>query len=350
MTAIADPPPWREPDPDPDDGPDDPRRAESSPDDRLPDDEAVLPDDDAVQGDSGWAVPGLGTGDDGRGGVGADDDGAGGLSRSSIAALGEAAAAWTALRGAQARCYRALTGLHESDAVAESGYRSTSRLLTDHLRIDPREATRLQGHARSLAMRVSPSGRRDSAELPATAAMVEDGVIGPGHVEVIRRTMRRLAAVRGLDADTLTTTEAQLAELATTHSPAALAEAATAILALLDPDGTAPDDDPPPENELHYLRRRDGSLVGKFTYRDPAAAETLNTALTSATPPDETTVLVDDPAPESGEQTRGADPGAHALRTLPARRAQAMLDLASEALTRGLDLDDPAARRTGDGL
>ena len=292
-------------------------------------------------GGAGWAVPGLENG----GGEGGAGEG-GGLSRASAAALHEAAAAWEALRRTQARCYRALTALHASDAIAESGYRSLPRLLADHLRVDDTETTRLHRHARALTPTLSPTGTPIPAALPATATQVTAGVIGPGHVEVIRKTMNRLAAVAGLDPDTLATTETQLAELATTHTPAALAHAATAILALLDPDGAAPDDSSPPENELHYLRRRDGSLSGKFTYRDPAAAETLHTALSAATPPDETTALADDPdsgqGSGSGHAGRGHD--AHAAQTLPARRAQAMLDLAAEALTRGLDTDDPAER------
>jgi hypothetical protein len=219
--------------------------------------------------------------------------------------------------------------------------------MTDHLRVDPRESARLHGHARSLATGISSTGIMTPPELPATATVVDDGVIGPGHVEIIRRTMRRLAAVVGLDAETLATTEAQLAELATTRSPAALPEAATAILALLDPDGTAPDDDPLPENELHCLRRRDGSLVGKFTYRDPAAAETLHTALTSATPPDEAAALADEPDPDSDDGRRGENPWAHAVRSLPARQAQGMLDLATEALTRGLDIEEPRSEQGG---
>jgi hypothetical protein len=168
---------------------------------------------------------------------------------------------------------------------------------------------------------------------------VTAGLIGPGHVEVIRTTLRRLGAVDGLEPEVLATTEAELAELATTHSPAALAEAATAILALLDPDGAAPEDTPPPDNELHYARRRDGHLVGKFTYHDPAAAAALHTALSVATPPPDAA-----PDPDPAEP-RGESFGVHAARTLPARRAQALLDLAGEALTRGLNThDDP----TGD--
>ncbi len=99
---------------------------------------------------------------------------------------------------------------------------------------------------------------------------------------------------------------------------------------------TAPprEDEPLPDNELHYLRRRNGHLVGRFTYRDPAAAEALHTALTVATPPADPTP---DPDPD---EPRGEGFGTQAARTLPGRRAQALLELAAEALTRGLNTDD----------
>ena len=280
-----------------------------------------------------WAVPGVAAGDAaGDGGSGAD-----GLSRVAAAALAETAAAWQALRHAQARCYAALSALEDCDAVGESGYRCTSRLLADHVRIDPSEGLRLARHARALASSVTPTGTPVPAPLPVTAEKVTGGEIGPGHVEVIRTTMRRLRAVDGLEPEVLATTEAELAQLAATHHPAALAEAAAAILALLDPDGAAPDDQPPPDNELHYARRRDGQLVGKFTYRDPAAADALHTALSVATPPPDAA-----PDPDS-EEPRGESSGVQAARTLPERRAQALLDLAGEALTRGLNIDDPQA-------
>ena len=272
-------------------------------------------------------------------GVGAaesGDDEGGRLSRATLAALAETAAAWEALRRVQARCYAALSALEDCDAVGETGYRATSGLLTEHVRINPDEGRRLARHARSLTTSVSPTGAPLPAQLPATAGKVTGGVIGPGHVEVIRTTMLRLSALPGLDPEVLATTETQLAELATLHSPAGLAEAAAAIEALLDPDGAAPDDQPAPGNELRYGRRRNGHLVGKFIYRDPAAAEALHTALSVATPPPDAT-----PEPVEGEP-RGESFGTQAARTLPERSAQAMLDLATEALTRGLNLDDPA--------
>lgn len=282
-------------------------------------------DDDGI----GWTVPGVG-----------DDDGseADRLSPGSAAALAETAYAVRALRLAQARCYRALHILQHSDAPSESGYRYLSRLLEDHVRLSPDEARRLARHAEALTQAVSPTGASVPAQLPATAASVHDGVIGDGHVEVIRRTMTTLnAVVPALGEDVLATTEAQLADLAATHSPAQLNKAVQTILTRLDPDGTAPDDDPPPENELLWSRRKDGSLRGTFTYRDPADAEFLLTALDSATPPPESSVLAEadgrGPAGEHGE--RGESPDAHARRTVGARRAQALLDLAGEAYTRG---------------
>ena len=105
----------------------------------------------------------------------------------------------------------------------------------------------------------------------------------------------------------------------------------------LDPDGTAPDDDPPPENELLWSHRKDGTLRGRFTYRDPAAAEFLVTTLDSATPASESSMLAEadgrGPVGEHGE--RGDSPDAHARHTLGERRAQALLDLAGETYTRG---------------
>src|ERR1700712_4015929 len=93
--------------------------------------------EDPVEDAEQWAVPGLsGTGDGGSG-----------LSRASVAALAETKASWEALRRAEARCYRSLTALAACDAVGESGYRSTARLLTDHVRIDAAEGLRLARHA-----------------------------------------------------------------------------------------------------------------------------------------------------------------------------------------------------------
>ncbi|MFC5063179.1 DUF222 domain-containing protein, partial [Actinomycetospora atypica] len=219
--------------------------------------------------DTGWAIPGMPS-DEG------ESDG--GLSRTSQAALAEVTAAARAMRVEGARLYRAITALRESDAVTETGYKNLARLLEDHIRLDPAHVKRLAVHATALHPTTTASGTRVPAALPATAARVSDGEIGAEHVQVIERTITRL---RALPADTalpdevIDTTGEELATLAATRSPAALNRAATGILALLDADGTAPDDSTPPDNELHLRERHNGTLEGKFAYRDPAAAQQL---------------------------------------------------------------------------
>ena len=300
--------------------------------DRLDD-----PPDDEVDSDDGeWAIPGVSAHD--------REDG-GGLSRTSRAVLAEVVAAARAMRIGGARLYRAINALRDSDAVAETGYRNLARLLEDHIRLDPSHVKRLAVHATALRPTTSPSGTPTPAVLPATAARVDDGDLGSEHVQIIERTITRLRALpddAGITDDVIDTTEHELAKLAATRSPAALQRAATGILARLDTDGAAPDDSTPPDNELHLRERNNGALEGKFACRDPASAAQLIAALAAATPPAESAALADadghGPTGPHGEH--GESPGANALRTLPARRAQALLDLAAEAHTRGLNIDD----------
>ena len=292
------------------------------------------PDDELDPDDGGWAIPGITYDDE-------DDEG---LSRTSQAVLAEVAAAARAMRIGGARLYRAINALQESDAVAETGYRNLARLLEDHIRLDPSHVKRLAVHATALRPTTSPSGTPTPAVLPATAARVDDGELGSEHVQIIERTITRLRALpddAGISDDVIDTTEHELAKLAATRSPAALNRAATGILARLDTDGAAPDDSTPPDNELHLRERKNGALEGKFAYRDPAAAAQLIAALAAATPPAESAALAgaDGNGPTGPHGEHGESPGANALRTLPARRAQALLDLAAEAHTRGLNID-----------
>lgn len=295
-----------------------------------------------------WAVPGAGP-------EGSDEASGDGLSARSEAALAEAAEAVRALRLGGARLYRAITELEAGEAVAETGYRNLSRLLEDHVRLDTGEVKRLARHAAALRETVAPTGGTVPADLPATAAAVHEGTIGEDHVEVIRLTMKRVGAVDDLAPEVLATSERVLAELAASLAPKALSASAKVIADRLDPDGAAPDDDPPPENELRYVVRRNGALHGTFVFGDPLAAELFATALAAATPPPESDAVVGDDGrgPEGTYGERGESPDAHAARSRPARQAAAMLDLAAEALNRGLDEPDgsgpaPSAGRRED--
>ncbi|MDL5156241.1 HNH endonuclease signature motif containing protein [Actinomycetospora termitidis] len=294
--------------------------------------------------DAGWAVPGVEPE--------TCDSGEERLSRSSRAALAEIADAVTAHRLAGARVYRAILALEGSDAVAESGYRDLPRLLSDHVRLDPAESRRLARHAEALHPTVTPAGATLEPDLPATSTVVDHGEAGDGHVEVIRKTMTRLRGVEDLPAEVLATTEEQLAQLARTHCPAALTRAAVVIADRLDPDGAAPAEDPAPENELTYTRRKNGHLHAKTILRDPVAAELFDQAIRGATLPPQSAAVVDPDTgqpPTGADGARGEDPQIEARESKPSRQAAALMDLIEAGHAAGLDEpgdpDEPDGQR-----
>lgn len=218
-----------------------------------------------------------------------------------------------------------VTDPQSADATDHTGHRCTRRLAEELLHLDPAEARRALRQTAALLPRPLLDGHERPPALPATAENLTDGRLSAAHVSVIEKTMRAVDRLTHLDPATREVVEEQLAALAVDRSPGALADAATEILALLDPDGAAPTDRDVPDNELRLLRRRNGSVVGTFRYDDPAAAQVVLTAIDAATPP--------------GGADGDAD-AAEPLRTLAERRAQGFLDLAAEGLTRGVELDD----------
>ncbi|MCD2187748.1 HNH endonuclease [Actinomycetospora soli] len=283
----------------------------------------------------GWAVPGVSD---------AEPSSGEGVSAESLSLLAEGAAAVRARRLAGARLYRAINAIRDSDVLDETGYRRMSRLLEDHLRLDPTTVRLLERQADALRETVTPTGARTPADLPATAAVVDDGLVDEHHVEVIRKTMQRLGAVPGLEPAVLATAEEQLAALATTHSPKALFSAARVIADRLDPDGAAPKDDDASGNELRYTKRRNGDLHAKLVLRERAAAALFDDAIRAATPAPASSVVADPDtgeAPESADGNRGHDPRDEADRSLPARQASGLLDLISASHHAGLNEPDP---------
>ncbi|MCD2190951.1 HNH endonuclease signature motif containing protein [Actinomycetospora soli] len=282
-----------------------------------------------------WAVPGVSS---------AEPSSGEGVSAESLALLAEGAAAVRARRLAGARLYRAINAIRDSDVLDETGYRRMSRLLEDHLRLDPTTVRLLERQADALRETVTPTGATTPADLPATAAVVEDGLVDEHHVEIIRKTMQRLGTVPGLGPAVLATAEEQLAALATTHSPKALFSAATVIADRLDPDGAAPKDDDASGNELRYTKRRNGDLHAKLVLRERAAAALFDDAIRAATPAPASSVVADPDtgeAPESADGNRGHDPRDEADRSLPARQASGLLDLISASHHAGLNEPDP---------
>ncbi len=215
----------------------------------------------------------------------------------------------------------------EADARSlgtDRGACSTPALLRQVLNLAPGEAGWRVTAAAKLLDRNSPCGQTVPACLPATGAALAGGGIESGQARLIEATIRRLPA--SVDSKTRARAEGFLAREARDFDATALAGIARRLVATLDPDGTAVEDEEAVAyRELTFGRSADGMtlLRGRL---DPEGAAVLRTALDPFTAP----------APSTAD---GPDPRS------PARRAaDALVELARRALTAG-DLPDAGGLR-----
>ncbi|OBH04283.1 hypothetical protein A5696_06480 [Mycobacterium sp. E2699] len=107
--------------------------------------------------------------------------------------------------------------------------------LADRLRITKAEAARRIDEAEDLGERRALTGERLTPQLSATAAAQRDGLIGDGHVRVIRSFFAHLPAQ--VNVYTRAAAEADLAGKARGYRPDELAKYAHRIMVCLNPDG-----------------------------------------------------------------------------------------------------------------
>jgi hypothetical protein len=127
--------------------------------------------------------------------------------------------------------------------------------LADRLRITKAEAGRRVEEAADLGERRALTGERLAPQLPATAAAQRDGLLGEGHVQVIRSFFAHLPAE--VDLPTREAAEADLAEQASAYRPDELAKYAQRIMDWLHPDGDFSDQE---------RARKRGIAIGKPEY------------------------------------------------------------------------------------
>ncbi|OBI80633.1 HNH endonuclease signature motif containing protein, partial [Mycobacterium sp. 1245805.9] len=169
--------------------------------------------------------------------------------------------------------------------------------LADRLRITKAEAGRRIAEAEDLGERRALTGEALPPQLGATAAAQRDGLIGDGHVKVIRSFFTHLPTE--VDLGTREAAEADLARKARGYRPDELAKYARRIMDWLHPDGEFSDQ--------HRARRRgltlgeqdfDGMsrLTGLITPELRAAVEALLAKLAApgAANPDDDTPVIDD--------------------------------------------------------
>jgi hypothetical protein len=155
--------------------------------------------------------------------------------------------------------------------------------LANRLRITRAEASRRIHEAADLGERRALNGQPLEPVLPATAEAQRNGLIGTGHVAVIRSFWHRLPDF--VDIETRHKAEAQLARLAGEHRPDELAKLTDTLTDCLNPDGDFTDVD---------RARRRGIIIGRQDidgmspisgYLNPEARATLDAVLAKLAAP-----------------------------------------------------------------
>ncbi|WP_199432069.1 HNH endonuclease signature motif containing protein [Qaidamihabitans albus] len=217
-----------------------------------------------------------------------------------------------ARRQAYARELRLLAEIESRGVATTRGYGSASALLCDMFSTGLGQARRMIGHARALNPSLTPSGAAVEPALPAVAEALEEGAIGPEHVEAIRTAMGELPA--GTAEEDRVLAEKILSEAAAASEPRILARLGREIRDRLDPDGNMPKDSDleRPLRRLEMRERRDGGVSGSFEL-DAEAGALLSGLLSPLTAPRGT----DGPDPR-GREARYGDAFVEVL-TLAAR-------------------------------
>ncbi|MGH3906167.1 MAG: DUF222 domain-containing protein [Pseudonocardiaceae bacterium] len=167
-------------------------------------------------------------------------------------------AAEVELRRSYSRMLDVVAELDAERVAAVTGFGTTARLLAGVLNLSKSEAKTRAEQTEMLTARRSLTGEPLPPALPATAAELAAGWIGPAQLRVITSTMRRIPP--GVHPDTIAQAEQALASAARRFDPAALTRIGERLLAHLDPDGPEPADEPEKQRELRVRTRPDGSV------------------------------------------------------------------------------------------
>ena len=176
------------------------------------------------------------------------------------------------------------------------GAKSWTDALSNRLRIGRGEARRRLDEAHDLGPRTAITGQPLQPVLPNVAAAQAAGMIGAEHVRIIRRFFAALP--NAVDFETRQACEADLARIASQHTPDALRKAADRLMALVHPDGDFSDVDRARRRHL-IIGRQEADGMSKISgLLDPEARATIDAVLAKwAAPgmcnPDDETPCVD---------------------------------------------------------
>ncbi|HEX6402709.1 MAG TPA: DUF222 domain-containing protein [Pseudonocardiaceae bacterium] len=227
------------------------------------------------------------------------------------------------LRRSYARVLSVVAELDAGRVGATAGFGTTARLLAAVLNLSKGEAKARVEQAALLTPRRSLTGEVLPPELPATAAELAAGAIGPAHLRVITATMRGIPP--SMDPEAVAQAEQMMASSACRFDPAALTRIGERLLACLDPDGPEPADEPEQTRELRVRTGSDGtvSLTGRL---DPEGGARVLEVLNSL------------------NGRRPAADGVPDLRSTARRNADALVEAMSSLLDQG-DLPSRGGQR-----
>lgn len=216
----------------------------------------------------------------------------------------------TGFRRSYVRVLEVVAELEEQKAGAVSGFGTTARLLAGVLNLSKGEAKARAEQAELLTPRRSLTGEVSPPALPVTAAELAAGAIGPTHVKVITATMRRIPP--STHPEVAAQAEQTLAHAARRFDPTALTRIGERLLAHLDPDGSAPAEEPEHQRELRVRTGPDGavSLSGKLDPEGGARVLEVLNSLNGRRPP------VDGVPDTRGPARRNADALVEAMSCL----------------------------------
>jgi hypothetical protein len=193
--------------------------------------------------------------------------------------LAEAAVrAETVLRRAYAVVLEMVAEVEDRGLGAALGFGGTMGWMREVLRLSRREASQRLLQAQNLLPERVMGGQQRGPEMPETAAALRDGTIGVEHVTKLVTALREVRG-RGQDGDAeaIATAEAILVPLARQSTLEAVGRARSAVLALLDADGAAPEaerEPAQPRRECRFSRTREGWLRVSGTL-DPESGHLL---------------------------------------------------------------------------
>lgn len=180
-------------------------------------------------------------------------------------------------------------------------------VLADRLRITKGEAGRRIDEAANLGPRRALSGEPLAPVLTATATAQRDGLIGDGHIKIIRAFFSHLPAE--VDLDTREAADADLADKARQYRPDELATYAQRIMDWLHPDGDFSDQERARKRGI-TLGKQDYDGMSRLSgYLTPEARATFEPVLAKlaapgACNPDDQNPVIDG-APDADAAKRG---------------------------------------------